>query len=181
MGCQYASHSFMILSTSFLVVKMRNLTIFLLNFISLALIVPAQANPSLTITPTAESGNGLRLHGEGAFSTEIKKIAVIQVSTPSPNVYGNNFGYTIALSSSEMKNDKGGPDISYQVIAIPLGATDPQSSDFSVMSNHDFVQCSIGPLSLDVYVKYTPASLQEPGDYSGTINVTVTDNQSSCL
>ena len=145
-----------------------------LAFFSLFVAIPAAADPSLTITDVAGINNSLNLHGEGSTATEIEKIATVNVST------ANSFGYTLTLSSASLENAAGGPDIAYQIWAVTAGGSPPVSGDFTIASGNNFSQCSLTPLDLDVYVKYTPASLQTPGSYDSTVTVEATDNSSSC-
>ncbi len=160
---------------------MKNWPVVFCGLISLAVVNPALADPTLTVTPIAGINSSLNLYGEGNTSTEIEKIATIQVSTATPNFYGNSFGYTLTLSSAAMSPVSGsGPDVSYQILAVPTGDPQPQSSDFTVPSGSNFTQCATGILNLDVYVKYTPAALQDPGSYIDSIDVDATDNTVSC-
>lgn len=152
---------------------MRIFTIFL-TFFSLLVAIPASADPSLTVTDIAGINNSLELHGEGTTATEIARVATVNVSTANPQ------GYTLSLSSASLENALGGSGIAYQIWAVTAGGSPPMSGDFSIDSGNSFLQCSLLPLDLDIYVKYTPASLQNSGSYDSTITVEATDNSSTC-
>lgn len=145
-----------------------------LTFFSLFVAIPASADPSLIIIDVAGINNGLELHGEGSTATEIEKIATVNVSTINPQ------GYTLTLSSAFLETTSEGPDIDYQIWAVTAGGSPPVSGDFSITSGNSFLQCSVLPLNLDVYVKYTPAILQSPGSYDSSVTVTAIDNSSPC-
>lgn len=152
---------------------MRISTVFL-TFFSLFVAIPASADPSLTITDVAGINNSLELHGEGSTATEIEKIATINVSTV------NVSGYTLTLSSASLENASGGPDIAYQIWTVTAGSSPPVSGDFAIDSGNQLSLCSLLPLDLDVYVKYTPEILQTPGSYDSTVTVEATDNTIIC-
>jgi hypothetical protein len=151
-----------------------NLAPIALTVFSLLVAMPAWADPSLTITPVSGINSSLTLHGEGSTATEIEKVATVDVSTAAP------LGYTLTLSSGSLLNTSGGPDIAYQMTAVTAGSNQPQSGDFTVSSGNSFAQCSATSLSLDIYVKYLPATLQKPGNYESTITVEATDNSNAC-
>ena len=152
---------------------MRISTIFL-AFFSLLVAIPASADPSLTITDVAGVNNNLELHGEGSTAIEIEKIATVDVSTINP------LGYTLTLSSASLENTSGGPDIAYEIWAVTAGDPPPTSGEFLVSSGNNYSQCSLLPLSLDVYIKYSPEPLQTPGLYNSTVTVEATDNSLIC-
>lgn len=141
-----------------------------LAIFSLLVASPVRANPSLDIVAVPGIGSGLTLHGEGSTALEIRKVATVTVSTLSL------LGYTLTVSSGAIQKPLGGPDIPYQILAVNAGAPQPQSSDFTVSSGNNFARCSLTPLTLDVYIKYTPAVLQDPGNYNATINLEAKNN-----
>ena len=154
---------------------MKAIPFFFLALISLFVEISALAEPSVTIDPEA-SNNALPLDGEGSASTHTVKIADISVSTT------NISGYTLTITSGDITKVNG-QDIAYQVVTVNDGDSSP--TVFPIDSGQNYEVCtSIANVSadlLDVYIRYTPASLQDPGTYSETISITAIDNVGTCL
>ena len=125
---------------------------------------------SIAVAPTA-TASALPLDGEGSASEHIVKVAALTMGT------NNEQGFTLTASSGDIVKS-GGTSISYQVTSVDAGGSAPASGDFLVASgsNYTYATSGSGPGNQDLYVKYTPLSLQDPGSYSATINLTVTDN-----
>lgn len=142
--------------------------------ISLGVEIHALADPALTITPDANNSS-LPLDGEGSASTRTIKIADLSISTV------NATGYTLTISSGDITKVDG-QDIAYQVATVDDG--DPSPSIFPISSGQNYEVCTssanVSADILDVYIRYTPASLQDPGTYSETISITAIDNTGSC-
>ncbi|NEQ54099.1 MAG: hypothetical protein F6K11_28870, partial [Leptolyngbya sp. SIO3F4] len=54
----------------------------------------------------------------------------------------------------------------------------PNSGDFSTLSgnNYTYTTNSAGAENRDVYIRYTPRAFQDPGNYTGSIDLSVIDN-----
>ncbi|NET07451.1 MAG: hypothetical protein F6K16_22655 [Symploca sp. SIO2B6] len=131
---------------------------------------PVFAQPSITSTSTTNTNN-LDLDGEGSAETHIVKVADLTVSTANAN------GYTLTVSSGDLSKF-GGTEIGFQVTTVADDAPTPDAADFTTPIGDDYNLSTntAGTENLDLYVKYTPANLQDPGTYTSTINLTVTDN-----
>jgi hypothetical protein len=132
---------------------------------------PAFSLPTITSTATSVATN-LTLDGEGSASTHIVKVANLELSTDDSD------GLTLTISSESLTKSGGETPIPFQVTTVAAGSGSPSASDFPVSpsSNYTVSTNSAGSSSKDLYIKYTPATLQDPGAYSASISLVVTDN-----
>ncbi|MEH2176696.1 hypothetical protein [Nostoc sp.] len=105
----------------------------------------------------------------------IVKVADLAIDT------NNSTGYTLTASSGNLSNPDSATPISYQVKVIDGTASAPVTGDFTVASGTDLSYGTSGANASStngksLYIKYTPAGLQDPGAYNGTINLSVADN-----
>lgn len=131
---------------------------------------PAVGLPSLSTSATSIS-TLLDLDGEGSATTHIVKVADISISTDYSG------GLTLSLTSGSLTKSEGS-DISFQVTTVANDDSAPSSSAFTTPSGntYTYVTQAAGAESRDVYILYTPATLQDPGNYGATINISVVDN-----
>ena len=130
-------------------------------------IQPTFALPSLTSTATSIASN-LTLDGRGSASTHIIKVADIALTTD------NSTGLSLFVSAGSITKP-GGSSIVYEVTTVLDGAAPPADNDFS-SGNYTVSTSTSGTVNKDVYIKYTPVTLQDPGNYSAAISLVVTDN-----
>lgn len=137
----------------------------------LALATPGLAAPSVSVQASA-SAIGLALDGLGSASTHIVKVADVSAST---NAAG---GFTLSVSSGYLSKADGRTQVSFQVVLVAAGASAPSSSAFTTPSGtlYTFSTGSAGAVDEQLYIKYTPAALQDPGTYSAVVNLDVRDN-----
>jgi phage tail sheath gpL-like len=121
---------------------------------------------AITVTPTG-SASTLDLSG----GVKIVKVADVAMLT------NNEQGLTVSISSASLTKT-GGSSIPWQVTTVADAGTAPLSAAFTVASGAAYTVGSsvAGTLDKDLYIKYTPLALQDPGTYTGTINLTVADN-----
>ncbi len=150
---------------------MRKSLVLIGSLISLFVEISVSAQPVLNVNPSTDR-NSLTLDGTGTSSTHIAKIADLTVSSVAQN------GYTLVITSGNISKSDG-QDIPYQVTAVNTG-TNPTSGSFTVPAGSSYILCSTTTQSLDVYIRYTPASLQDPGLYSSVVSVTAEDNVNAC-
>ena len=133
-------------------------------------VLSAQAAPTLTTTSTANAGQ-LDLDGEGNASTHVVKVADLEISTDGSS------GLTLTISSGDIDR-VGGQAVSFQVTTVNDNASPPSSGDFSTLSGNDYTYAtgSAGTENRDVYILYTPLTFQDPGNYTGSIDLSVSDN-----
>jgi hypothetical protein len=131
---------------------------------------PAIGLSTLNTTPTAIA-TSLNLDGEGSATTHIIKVSDITFSTD------NSTGLTLTLTSDSF-NKVDGANIDFQVTTVENDAIAPSGAAFTVPSgdNYTYVTETSGTESRDVYLRYTPNALQDPGNYSASIQVSVVDN-----
>ncbi|MBD2775596.1 hypothetical protein [Iningainema tapete] len=127
---------------------------------------------TLNISATATAGASTLNLTSGE---KIVKVADLAIDT------NNSTGYTLTVSSGNLANPDSATPISYQVKVVDGTATAPASGDFTVASGTDLtdgtsVANGAGTNGKSLYIKYTPAALQDPGNYTGTINLSVADN-----
>lgn len=130
----------------------------------------ALAIPSLTTTPLSNASN-LTLDGEGSASSRIVKVATLSASTT------NLTGFTLNISSGSISKS-GGTSIDFQVVTVNSGSPPPSSAEFTVPAgnNYEYMTNLAGTANQDLYIYYTPAHLQDPGSYNGSILINITDN-----
>lgn len=135
-----------------------------------AIAAPAYALPTLNTTATF-AASSLALDGEGSASTHIVKVADLALSTD------NETGLSLTVSSGSIDKIVG-PDIDFQVVTVANNASAPADGDFTVPSGSNYTYATSGPGSedRDLYIRYTPASFQDAGNYVGSIHVSVLDN-----
>ncbi|MBE9029818.1 hypothetical protein IQ266_08765 [filamentous cyanobacterium LEGE 11480] len=123
--------------------------------------ITASAAPGATALPLGDSGG----------SPVIQKAADVQVSTVDPN------GLTLSILPGSLTKTDGAP-IALQFLAVANGAAIPNASAFVTdsSSTYTFATSGAGTDNLDLYIKYTPAALQDPGNYNLTIQLSVADN-----
>jgi hypothetical protein len=121
--------------------------------------------PSLTMSASSlEESEMLDLSG-GLHTVKVADISMIT---------NNEQGLTLTATSGSLTKP-GGSAIPFQVsTVVPLG-----SPTFLVASGsgYTFSNSAVGPVALDLYIRYSPATFQDPGYYDGTINLTVSDNE----
>lgn len=131
----------------------------------------ALATPSVTVSPVPGAG-ALVLDGQGSATTRIAKIADVSLSTDASS------GFTVSVSSGSLTKADGRTPIPFQVVLVADGASAPLASAFTTPSGTTYSWSSAGPgaLEKDLYIKYTPAALQDPGAYTASVDIDVVDN-----
>lgn len=131
---------------------------------------PAWGLPSLSTSSTAMTTH-LDLDGEGTATTHIVKVADITISTDSAT------GLILYVTSGSLAKVDGA-DIDFQVTTVEDEAIAPSHGDFTVFSGntYTYVTPAATAESRDVYIRYTPNPLQDPGSYSALIQLSVADN-----
>lgn len=131
--------------------------------------------PILSLTTTPEdTNNDLDLDGEGTAGEHIVKVANLAVVT------NNEQGLTFTVSSGSLAKS-GGTSIPFQVTTVAEGGA-AATDNFTVASGTNYTHSTgAGTVAAntkdrDLYIKYTPAALQDPGIYAGSMSVTVADN-----
>lgn len=121
---------------------------------------------SIAATPTAAAST-LDLSG----GQKVVKVADLAIGT------NNEQGLTLTATSGDLTK-AGGTSIAFQVHTVADGAGAPAAGAFVVASGVDYTAGSVaaGSYDRDLYILYTPAALQDPGAYAGSISLTVTDN-----
>ena len=122
---------------------------------------------SLDATDTTEASNlDLTTNSE-----QIVKVADIAMST------NNSAGLQLTASSGNLTNADS-QTIAFKVTTVDDAAAAPATGDFTVASGTNYTASSnaAGDWPKDMYIAYTPAALQDPGTYSATISLTVSDN-----
>lgn len=133
----------------------------------------AVADAGTTLTTWATAGStSLVMDGMGSASVHIVKIAEVTVSTDAVA------GITLFVSSGSLSKGDGRTSIPFQLVLVEHDASAPSSAAFTTPSGSTFTFATnaAGPLAKDIYIKYLPASLQDPGSYSASVELAVTDN-----
>ncbi|MEH1912350.1 hypothetical protein [Nostoc sp.] len=133
---------------------------------------PAFSLPAIISSSTTSVASNLTLDGKGSASTHIVKVATLELSTD------DSHGFTLTISSQSLTKSGGKTPIPFQVTTVPADDPSPNDSDFSIStgSNYTVSTTSAGSSSKDMYIKYTPAALQDPGAYNTSISLVITDN-----
>jgi hypothetical protein len=87
----------------------------------------------------------------------------------------NATGLTLSATSGNLTS--GANTISFQVRTVTHNAT-PAAADFTTASGDPdtFDTLGAGSFTKDLFILYTPSDTQAAGTYTGTIDLTVTDN-----
>jgi hypothetical protein len=143
----------------------------LLIFIALNGIQPTFANPSVSVN-VMSSASSLLLDGEGGATTHVVKVSTLSLATDSSK------GFTVAISSGNLTKTGQQTPIAYRVTTVVSAANPPNVGDFTVNSgsNYTFTTTQAGSQNRDLYVLYTPATMQDPGTYSANITIAIVDN-----
>jgi hypothetical protein len=130
---------------------------------------PALAAPDVMVSTTA-AASALVLDGEGSASVHIVMVAHLSMSTDGP------LGFMLTISSGALSKP-GGRAIAYQVTTVAPAAAPPGPSNFAVPSGSDYTFSTTSPgcVAQDLYIMYTPASLQDPGGYAANISIGIVD------
>lgn len=126
---------------------------------------------TLAITATDTAGAAaLDLDGDGSASEHIVKVTDALMTT------NNDQGLTLSYSGGNLTK-AGGVSIAYSVLTVADGAAAPLTGDagWATGATTD-ASSAAGDHVRDLYIKYTPAASQDPGTYTGTISLTVSDN-----
>jgi phage tail sheath gpL-like len=105
-----------------------------------------------------------------------EKIVLVSELAISTN---NDQGFTLTATDDGAGLTKtGGATISFKVKTVVAGATAPISAAFTdaVGAPTSFGSTAAGSKNGDLYIKYNPAASQDPGQYDGSIGLTVSDN-----
>ena len=130
--------------------------------------VPLSGTVTTTLQVTSSTASGAStldlMNGQ-----KIVKVADVGMST------NNEQGLTLTVSSGSLTKT-GGTSIAYQVTSVADAAAAPTT--FSIASGSDYTvgTTGAGTSAVDLYIKYTPASAQDAGEYTGQISLTVSDN-----
>lgn len=127
---------------------------------------------SVTSTATAQA-TALNLGGGGtAVGEQIVQVADVALTT------NNSTGLTATITSGNLSNGTATDDIAFKVQTVADGGTAPASGAFTTASGTDLIYANsaAGDDPQDLYIAYTPAALQDPGTYTGSIILNVADN-----
>jgi hypothetical protein len=143
----------------------------LLIFIALNGIQPTFANPSVSVN-VMSSASSLLLDGEGSATTHVVKVSTLTLATDISK------GFTVTISSGNLTKTGQQTPIAYRVTTVVSAANPPNVGDFTVNSgsNYTFTTTQAGSQNRDLYVLYTPATMQDPGTYSANITIAIVDN-----
>jgi hypothetical protein len=141
-------------------------------FAAALLVVPSQvlAAPSVVAQSTAGATN-LGLDGRGSASTHIVKVADLSLSTDAAD------GFTLSITSGSLTKAGGAP-VAFQVALVDDNAAAPSASAFTTASGGSYMFATVAAavIAKDLYIKYTPAPLQDPGAYAASIDIDIVDN-----
>lgn len=147
---------------------------FIPTYLSLLLLsgMPPALAGDITVTPSNQANN-LPLGGQGGIqNTQIIKVGTITLNTTSPN------GFILNIIASNLINSKGETPINIQVTTVSAGSGTPGEGYFTTGANQTysyFNNNANASETRDLYIKYTPASLQNPGNYNAYINLNIVD------
>lgn len=126
-----------------------------------------------SVTSVANSqATALPVDGEGASTEHILKVADLNITSDGP------LGFTLTVTSGSLSNGEGQTPIAFQVVTVAAGSAAPSAGMFTAASgeSHVFTSLQAGSVTRELYVRYTPATLQDPGTYSHVVSVLIADN-----
>jgi len=125
-----------------------------------------------TVTSTATAGaSALSLGGEGTAAADtVAQVADLALESNSSD------GVTLTATADGALSN-GVDSVTYQVLIVADGATTPIAGDFTANNDSDNVtDFTSGAAARDLYIEYDAPALLDPGTYTSSITVTVTDN-----
>jgi hypothetical protein len=139
-------------------------------YLPFASVEPLWATPAVTASPSSMASL-LPLEGQGSTTAHIIKVATLNLSTDHTS------GYTLMVTSGDITKT-GGTPIAFQVTTVPANSAAPSAGAFAIPTSNIYLltTSTSGTEDRDLYIRYTPGSLQDPGAYSGNISLTITDN-----
>jgi len=120
---------------------------------------------TLAVEATRTTGANSAAALDLSFGEHIVKVADLEMST------NNEQGFSVTTSDGEL-TATGATSIAYVTHTVTNAAAAPANT---VFGNANPNRASAGTLATDLYIMYSPAELQDPGDYVGEITVTITD------
>lgn len=131
----------------------------------------ALAASSATAVATTQA-SALPLDGEGSSTERVVKIADLQISADGTQ------GFTLTVTSGNLRKADGNTPIPFQVVTVAAGAPPPTAASFTAGpgESHIYNSSSPGNTTRQLYVRYAAATLQDPGAYSASVSVLITDN-----
>lgn len=165
--------------------KLRSALICALAISATVTIVPkafAGTNATVEISGTVSSSLNMSTTSLSAASNldltstteQIIEIADLAIDT------NNSEGYILTVTSGELSKADGKTSIPFQVAVQDEGIV-PDTSAFTASSGTNYTYTTseangVGNNQKSLFIKYTPATLQDPGTYNATVNLTVADN-----
>ncbi|ASC71342.1 uncharacterized protein XM38_022940 [Halomicronema hongdechloris C2206] len=125
-----------------------------------------------TVTSTATPGaSALSLGGEGTAAADtVAQVADLALESNSSD------GVTLTAAADGLLTN-GTDSLAYQVLIVADGAAAPVATDFSADNDSKNVtDFTSGAAARDLYIEYDAPDLLDPGTYTSSITVTVTDN-----
>lgn len=131
----------------------------------------ALAASSATAVATSQAAS-LPLDGEGSSTERIVKVADVQITADG------TLGFTLTVTSGSLGKSDGLTPIPFQVVTVAQGASAPTAASFTAPAGeaHTYISPTPGNTTRELYVRYTAATLQDPGAYSASVSVTIADN-----
>lgn len=127
---------------------------------------------TVSMTVTNKIATSLDLKGDGTPSASyVSKVADVNIST------NNSSGATVTATFGNLVNPDGTTPIPVEVSAVDDGASAPSATGNAVNNtNYTFGSNAAGSVDKDLYIKFTPAALQDPNTYESTLTLNVADN-----
>jgi len=119
---------------------------------------------AVTSSDTTEA-TALALNSSGV---KIVNVSAITLTT------NKDLGLTFTATPHPLTK-AGGQDITVQVTTVASGTAAPAAGDFSAGA-YQIITSAATSLSKDLYIKYSPGTTQDPGEYEGSIDLVVADN-----
>jgi hypothetical protein len=99
------------------------------------------------------------------------KVADLSLSTSASS------GLSVSITSGSLTKPGGSP-VAFRVAVVDHNAAPPTASAFTTPSGapYLFATSAVTNVMKDLYIKYTPAALQDAGAYTASIDIDVSDN-----
>ena len=129
----------------------------------------ALAAPSVSVQATS-GVTALDLDGEGSASLHIVKVARVSLFTDGLE------GLTLAISPAGLGKADGSTPIEFQVVIVARDAAAPSAAALSTAATTLYtLALPTGSSERDLYIKYLPRVRQDPGTYSASVLLAVSD------
>lgn len=137
----------------------------------LGVAAPARAGSSVSAQATSGAAS-IAMDGKGTSTTHIVKVANVTLTSDAVG------GCTVNIASGALRKLGDTTSVAIQVVLVGHDVSAPSGDAFTAAAGDAYLYSTgaAGTFVVDLYIKYRPAALQDPGSYVATVALAVVDN-----